>query len=163
MTDIPVLLSDVNISIKKGEFVGIFGEVGAGKSSLIQAIMNNLIIIPSDSDQNLNKNKIIINGDIAYSAQIPWISNETIRNNILLFNNYNEKRYKETLEVCQLIEDLQKFPGKDQEEIGEKAINLSGGQRARISLARAIYQDKSIYLLDDPLSALDKNVGDKIF
>lgn len=163
------VLYDINLSIKKGEFVGVFGEVSSGKSSLLHAIMNNLLLVESISDidneeiKNDKGHKIIINGEVSYTSQIPWVKNETIRNNIIFFNEFDEQRYQDTLRYSQLLDDLEKLPGKDQTEIGEKATNLSGGQRARISLARAIYVCKSIYLFDDPLAALDKNVADKVF
>lgn len=157
------VLKNLKIKIKKGEFIGVFGEVGSGKSSLIQAIMNNLIIIENENMDEKEKKKILVNGDISYTAQNPWIFNETIKNNILFFTEYDHKKYKETIRLCQLTNDIEGFPGKDMTEIGEKAINLSGGQKARLSLARAVYSDKEIFLLDDPLAALDKEVGEKIF
>lgn len=153
------ILSNVDLKIKKGEFIGIFGEVGSGKSSLFHAILNNLKII----NKQQAKEDIVINGELSYYSQIPWIINETIRNNILFFEEYKDEKYKEVLRICQLNSDLDLLPGKDLTEIGENAVNLSGGQKARIALARAIYANKSIYLFDDPLAALDKKVGDKIF
>jgi len=172
-----IVLKNINIDIKKGDFIGIIGEVGSGKSSLIQAIMNNLIILQesdivqdsqnliSNSKCNLKDNpkKIIVNGNIAFTSQIPWIQNETLKNNILFFKEYDKYNYTKVIEVCQLINDLEILPGKDMTEIGEKGINLSGGQKARVSLARAVYADKEIYLFDDPISALDADVGKKVF
>ena len=120
-------------------------------------MLNSLILLnPKECDG------IHINGSIGYVAQIPWIQNETIRNNILFFNDYNEEKYKEILEVSQLNYDLDNFEGGDKTEIGEKGVNLSGGQKVRVSLARILYQNSDIYLLDDPISALDANVGKKI-
>ena len=155
--DFDITLKNINLEIKPGELVAIVGEVGCGKSSLLQAIINNLILLnPKECDG------IHINGKIGYAAQIPWIQNETIRNNILFSEPFEEEKYNKVLGLCQLNEDLETFEGKDLTEIGEKGINLSGGQKVRISLARTIYNNPDIYLFDDPISALDANVGKKI-
>ena len=155
--DYDVVLRDISLEIKPGEIVGIIGEVGSGKSSLLQAILNSLIILnPEECDG------IHINGSVGYVAQIPWIQNATIKNNILFFNEYDEKRYREVLEASQLVYDLDNFEGGDNTEIGEKGINLSGGQKVRVSLARVLYSNPDIYLFDDPISALDANIGKKI-
>ena len=149
-------LSNINLTVKKGEFICIIGEVGSGKSSLIQAILNNMIIIS-------NKNtKIIVNGNISYVGQEAWIQNNTIQNNIIFYRPYDATKYQTILDLCELNQDLQSFPGGDLTEIGEKGVNLSGGQKARISLARAMYCDNDIYILDDPISALDAHVGKNI-
>ena len=149
-------LSNINLTVKKGEFICIIGEVGSGKSSLIQAILNNMII-----KQN-NNTKIIINGNISYVGQEAWIQNNTIQNNILFYRPYDPTKYQTILDLCELKQDLESFPGGDLTEIGEKGVNLSGGQKARISLARAMYCDNDIYSLDDPISALDAHVGKNI-
>ena len=155
--DYNINLKNINLEIKPAELVAIIGEVGSGKSSLLQAIINNLILLnPKECDG------IHINGKIGYSAQIPWISNDTIRNNIIFSKPYNEEKYKKIINLCQLKEDLETFEGKDLTEIGEKGVNLSGGQKARISLARLIYNEPDIYLFDEPISAVDANVGQKI-
>ncbi len=152
-----IVLKDISLKINKGEIIGIIGEVGSGKSSLLQSILNALILL------NPNECKgIYINGSIGYVSQIPWIQNETIKNNILFFNEYDEKKYREILELTQLYYDLLNFEGGDLTEIGEKGVNLSGGQKVRISLARILYSNPDIYLFDDPISALDANVGKKI-
>ena len=152
-----VTLKNINFTVKPGEIIAIIGEVGCGKSSLLQAILNSLILLnPKECDG------IHINGRIGYHAQIPWIQNDTIRNNIIFTNEFNEEKYNNVLELCQLNEDLESFVGKDLTEIGEKGVNLSGGQKVRISLARIIYDEPDIYLFDDPISALDANVGKKI-
>ena len=152
-----VTLKEIDLEIKKGEILGIIGEVGSGKSSLLQAILNCLILLnPKECDG------IHINGDIGYASQIPWIQNDTIRNNILFFNEYDKVKYDEILEKCQLNYDLDNFEGKDLTEIGEKGVNLSGGQKVRVSLARTVYSNPDIYLFDDPISALDANIGKKI-
>ncbi|MBO6244003.1 MAG: ATP-binding cassette domain-containing protein, partial [Clostridia bacterium] len=155
--DYDVTLKNIKFEVKPGELVAIVGEVGCGKSSLLQAIINSLILLnPKECDG------IHINGRIGYAAQIPWIQNDTIRNNILFSLPFDEVKYNKVLNLCQLSEDLETFEGKDLTEIGEKGINLSGGQKVRISLARTIYNEPDIYLFDDPISALDANVGKKI-
>ena len=152
-----VTLKEIDLEIKKGEILGIIGEVGSGKSSLLQAILNCLILLnPKECDG------IHINGDIGYASQIPWIQNDTIKNNILFFKEYNKEKYEEILDKCQLKYDLDNFEGKDMTEIGEKGVNLSGGQKVRVSLARTVYSNPDIYLFDDPISALDANIGKKI-
>jgi ABC-type bacteriocin/lantibiotic exporter with double-glycine peptidase domain len=105
----------------------------------------------------------VINGTVSYVQQNPWIQNRTIRDNILFGNEMEEAKYAETIRVCQLERDLEILPAGDMTEIGEKGINLSGGQKARVSLARAVYADRDIVLMDDPISALDANVKKRIF
>lgn len=156
-SDYDIVLKNISIAIKPGEIVGIIGEVGSGKSSLLQAILNSLILLnPNECDG------IHISGSVGYVAQIPWIQNATIKNNILFFNEYDQKKYQEVLEASQLSFDLDNFEGGDNTEIGEKGINLSGGQKVRVSLARVLYSNPDIYLFDDPISALDANIGKKI-
>ena len=152
-----VTLKNINFLVKPGEVLGIIGEVGSGKSSLLQAILNCLILLnPKECDG------IHIKGKIGYVSQIPWIQNETIKNNILFFKKYDEERYQKVLEKCQLKYDLDILEGGDLTEIGEKGVNLSGGQKVRVSLARAVYANPDIYLFDDPISALDANIGKKV-
>ena len=152
-----VTLKNINFIVKPGEVLGIIGEVGSGKSSLLQAILNCLILLnPKECDG------IHIKGKIGYVSQIPWIQNETIKNNILFFKQYDEEKYEKVLEKCQLKYDLDILEGGDLTEIGEKGVNLSGGQKVRVSLARAVYSDPDIYLFDDPISALDANIGKKV-
>lgn len=102
-------------------------------------------------------------GSIAYVPQQAWIQNETLRNNVIFGNEFNQNKYQKVLEACALCSDLSVLPAGDSTELGEKGINLSGGQKQRISLARAVYNDSDIYLLDDPLSAVDAHVGEHIF
>ena len=110
-----------------------------------------------------NEQPIIeLQGDIAYVQQIPWIENKTIRDNILFDLPLDKEKYVDTIQICELERDLQILGCGDLTEIGEKGINLSGGQKARIGLARAVYAQKDIYLLDDPISALDASVRKKI-
>lgn len=147
-------LKDINIQVKKGELISIIGEVGSGKSSLICSIFGELEKI---------QGKVCVNGDISYCSQEPWILNSTLRENILCGSDYNEKKYNEIIKVCALEQDIQILPGGDLTEIGERGINLSGGQKWRVSLARACYQNSDIYLLDSPLSAVDAHVGKVLF
>lgn len=152
-----IILDNISLDIKKGEFVGIVGETGSGKSCLINTILNNLEYIPS------KESEIVINGQASYAGQEPWIMNDTIRNNILFYNKYNQARYEKVVNVCQLTKDLDTFPHSDLTEVGSTGTNLSGGQRARISLARALYNDVDMYLLDDPISNVDSLVSMEIF
>ena len=156
---IPTNLKNISLEIKKGEFIGIIGEVGSGKSSLLQALLNNMIILTNNSDKN---KCIYINGSVSYVPQIPWIENATLKENIIFNNKYNEEFYNKVIDLCELKVDIDSLIGADQTEIGEKGINLSGGQKARVSLARAIYSNCDITILDDPISALDANVGHNI-
>lgn len=135
-------LSDINIVIESRRLVGIVGGVGSGKSSLMSAILGEMEKLSG---------KVDIRGRIAYVPQEAWILNDTIRENILLNKKYDAKKYKKVLEACSLEVDLTMFAAGDMTEVGEKGINLSGGQKQRISLARAIYSNSDIYLLDNPL------------
>ena len=154
-----ILLKDINIQIKKGEHIGIIGEVGSGKTCLLNAIINNLEVFT----KNNSKGNIKLSGKISFVSQNPWILNTTIEENILFFSPKNEEKYKKIINICQLDPDLLTLQKGDQTEIGEKGLNLSGGQKARISIARAIYTDSEIYIFDDPLSALDAYVGMNLF
>lgn len=149
-------LKNINLRIKRGEFVAIIGDVGSGKSSLIQALIGEIMV------DETKDSKVYINGKIAYVSQKAWILNKTVRDNIIFNHEYNEERYQEVIDLACLREDLKVLAKGDQTEIGEKGVNLSGGQKARISLARAIYCNRDIYLLDDPLAALDVHVGTSI-
>ena len=132
----------------------ICGEVASGKSALLQALLGEL-------DQ-LGGDLICPNQPIAYCAQTPWLQNMSIQENILFGQPYEEKRYKEVLEACQLLPDMKELKSGDQSFIGENGIGLSGGQRARVALARAVYSTSKILLLDDPLSALDQQTAEAI-
>uniref|UniRef100_A0A8C4XUT6 ATP-binding cassette sub-family C member 5 n=1 Tax=Falco tinnunculus TaxID=100819 RepID=A0A8C4XUT6_FALTI len=137
-----------------GKLVGICGSVGSGKTSLISAILGQMTLL---------EGSVAVSGTFAYVAQQAWILNATLRDNILFGKEYDEERYNTVLNGCCLRPDLAILPNGDLTEIGERGANLSGGQRQRISLARALYSDRSIYILDDPLSALDAHVGNHIF
>ncbi|CAB4020209.1 multidrug resistance-associated 5 isoform X1, partial [Paramuricea clavata] len=111
----------------------------------------------------LVEGSVSVNGSIAYAAQQAWLMNASVKENIIFGKAFKPRRYKEVITACSLNQDLHIFPHGDQTEVGERGINLSGGQKQRISLARAVYADKDIYLLDDPLSAVDSHVGQHIF
>ncbi|XP_061189750.1 multidrug resistance-associated protein 1-like [Saccostrea echinata] len=148
------ILEDVNVEIPEGSLVAVVGQVGQGKSSLLSAILGEMTKI---------RGNVSIKGSIAYVSQQAWIQNATIQDNILFGFKLDKERYNRIVEACGLTPDLNMFPAGDQTEIGEKGINLSGGQKQRVSLARAVYNDADIYLLDDPLSAVDSHVGSHIF
>ncbi|KAF5287552.1 hypothetical protein FQA39_LY15881 [Lamprigera yunnana] len=145
---------NLNIDIKKGSVVAIIGPVGSGKSSLLQVILKEL---------RLNSGKLEVNGDISYAAQEPWIFTGSVRQNIIFNKPYENVRYKTVVNKCSLKRDFSLFPYGDKTIVGERGASLSGGQRARINLARCIYEDADIYLLDDPLSAVDAHVGRELF
>lgn len=158
------LLKNITLKAKYGDLIGLVGDVGSGKTCLINAILNNLDILNNAGITNPKEMKrIIINGSISYVSQNPWILNETLRNNILFFQELDETKYNRIVDICQLRQDFALLSGGDFTEIGDKGLNLSGGQRARIAIARALYSDSDIYLFDDPLSALDAYVGMSIF
>ena len=114
-------------------------------------------------DMEKLKGDIKVNGSTCYVSQQAWIQNLTLRDNILFSKPYDVAKYKSAIEACALIPDMALLSNGDQTEIGENGINLSGGQKQRVALARAVYFDESIYLLDDPLSAVDAHVGKHIF
>ena len=107
--------------------------------------------------------QIDVEGTLSYASQYPWSFNESVRNNILFGMDYDQKKYDEVIQVCALQRDLTLMPFGDRTLVGEKGVSLSGGQKARINLARAIYRDSDICLLDDPLSAVDTAVAEHIF
>jgi ABC-type multidrug transport system fused ATPase/permease subunit len=148
------LLENFNLAIPAGKLVAIVGEVGCGKSSVLSALLGEIPKI---------KGRVIVNGKVAYCPQQAWIQNTTVRNNITFGAEYDPSLYQEVVDVCELRSDLAILQAGDATEIGEKGINLSGGQKQRVSLARAVYQQADIYLLDDPLSAVDAHVGKALF
>ncbi|KHJ93660.1 ABC transporter, ATP-binding protein [Oesophagostomum dentatum] len=145
---------DISFDAAKGTFIAVVGKVGSGKSSVLSALLGEMGKL---------RGRIGMRGRVAYVPQIPWIQNMTVRDNILFGKPYDKRRYNQVLAACALKPDLRMLTNGDLTEIGEKGINLSGGQKARISLARAVYQDFDVYLLDDPLSAVDAHVGKHIF
>ncbi|XP_061612365.1 ATP-binding cassette sub-family C member 3 isoform X4 [Phyllopteryx taeniolatus] len=148
------VLHNINVLVPQGSLLAVVGHVGCGKSSLISALLGETEKLEGD---------VSVRGSVAYVPQQAWIQNATLRDNILFGKLYNEQKYRCVLEACALTPDLEVLPGGDMTEIGEKGINLSGGQRQRVSLARALYSDADVYLLDDPLSAVDAHVSKHIF
>eukprot|EP00767_Chilomastix_cuspidata_P006740 gnl/Chilomastix_cuspidata/720.p1 GENE.gnl/Chilomastix_cuspidata/720~~gnl/Chilomastix_cuspidata/720.p1 ORF type:complete len:1567 (-),score=246.90 gnl/Chilomastix_cuspidata/720:33-4403(-) len=214
---LPPVLVNISMQIKEGEVVGVFGKVGCGKSSLINAILGELRAVGPrdrfDTRVNLSKSPtpteasgrsgddirasesdsssasdpetpaeqpfsfdftrlspipegvplVTTRGRIAFCAQSAWILNSTIRENITFGLPYNPVFYQQVVSACCLLPDFAQFTAGDMTEVGERGITLSGGQKHRIALARAVYSDADIFLLDDPLSAVDAHVGRRIF
>lgn len=154
-------LKDITITANKGDFVCVVGKVGSGKSSLLSSINGQLDALNSKSP-NLKPNPIEVHGTVAYCSQNPWIMNASVRDNITFGHKYDKEFYDRTIEACQLLPDLKILPDSDATQVGEKGISLSGGQKARLALARAVYARADIYLLDDVLSAVDSHVGKNI-
>ncbi|KAG9492165.1 ATP-binding cassette sub-family C member 4 [Eleutherodactylus coqui] len=147
-------LQNISCSVRPGELLAVIGPVGAGKSSLLSAVLGEL---PKD------KGFVDIRGRLAYVSQQPWVFSGTVRSNILFGKEYNQEKYERVLRVCALKKDLMQLDDGDMTMIGDRGVTLSGGQKARVNLARAVYQDADIYLLDDPLSAVDAEVGRHLF
>ncbi|CUM67184.1 uncharacterized protein PRCAT00004877001 [Priceomyces carsonii] len=145
-------LLDVNLNIKRGDFVIVTGIIGSGKSSLLSGLAGFMKLYKGEMD--INDNLLLCSS--------PWIQNTTVRGNILFGKPYKEEWYRKVIFACCLEDDLRLLPARDLTEIGEKGITLSGGQKARINLARAVYANSSILLLDDVLSAVDAKVGKHI-
>ncbi|OGM42604.1 ABC metal ion transporter [Aspergillus bombycis] len=144
------VVENINFSARKGELSCIVGRVGAGKSSLLQSLLGDLW---------RTEGEVIIRGRIAYVAQSPWVMNASVRENIVFGHRWDPDFYELTVEACALLDDFKNLPDGDQTEVGERGISLSGGQKARLTLARAVYARADIYLLDDVLSAVDQHVG----
>lgn len=144
------VLENINYSARKGELSCIVGRVGSGKSSLLQSLLGDLWKIHGE---------VVLKGRIAYVAQQPWVMNASVRENIVFGHRWDPHFYNLTVEACALLDDFQTLPDGDQTEVGERGISLSGGQKARLTLARAVYARADVYLLDDCLSAVDQHVG----
>ncbi|NXT80894.1 MRP4 protein, partial [Zapornia atra] len=157
-------LQQLSFTVRRGELLAVIGPVGAGKSSLLSAVLGEL---PKD------KGLLTVNGRVAYVSQQPWVFSGTVRSNILFDKEYEKEKYEKVLKVCALKKDLELLSDGDLTVIGDRGATLSGGQKARVNLARlvifwvffllAVYQDADIYLLDDPLSAVDAEVGRHLF
>ncbi|EAR90721.2 ABC transporter C family protein (macronuclear) [Tetrahymena thermophila SB210] len=149
-------VKNLNLKIKNGQFVVFCGDLGCGKSSILQGILGEMEV---KGGQKAYEEMVQINGKVSLSTQEPWIIQGTVKENIIFGQEYNHLRYKQALQASCLEEDLTYFVDGDLTNIAEKGDSLSGGQRKRINLARAIYKDSDIYFLDDPLSALDIGVA----
>jgi len=144
---------NLSLSDACGKLVGITGPVGSGKTSLLMSILGELPV----------SGKISCIGKIAYVSQTPWVFSGSVRENIVFGMKFDEKKFSKIIKACDLVKDISSFQKRGQTEIGQRGVILSGGQRARVSLARALYSDADIYLLDDPLSAVDAKVGKHLF
>ncbi|KAM0892633.1 hypothetical protein ACQ4PT_025627 [Festuca glaucescens] len=147
-------LKNINLVVKTGEKVAICGEVGSGKSTLLAAMLGE---VPK------TEGTIQVSGKIAYVPQNAWIQTGTVQENILFGSCMDSPRYEETLSRCSLVKDLEMLPYGDNTQIGERGVNLSGGQKQRLQLARALYQNSDIYLLDDPFSSVDAHTATSLF
>ncbi|KAF9150625.1 hypothetical protein BG015_007537 [Linnemannia schmuckeri] len=147
-------LRDISLRVPRGSLVAIVGPVGSGKSSLLQAIVGNM---------RKSQGEVIRGATISYASQTPWIQNATIMDNILFDTPMEEERYWRVIKACSLEQDLTQFTAGDKTEIGERGVNMSGGQKARLSLARSVYYNAEMVIMDDPLSAVDAHVGKRLW
>ncbi|KAF9200129.1 hypothetical protein BGZ49_009666 [Haplosporangium sp. Z 27] len=147
-------LTNINLTINRGNLTAVVGRVGQGKTSLLNAIIG---------DMYRREGSVKVYGRLAYVAQSAWIVNASLRDNIVFGNTFDQERYDRILTACGLLPDIEMLPAGDSTEIGERGINLSGGQKQRVSLARAAYEDADVYLLDDPLSAVDAHVDQHLW
>ncbi|KAF9106139.1 hypothetical protein BGX29_010389 [Mortierella sp. GBA35] len=165
MLDTPkkALLNNITMTLHRDELLAIVGPVGSGKSSFCMALLEEMPLVSGSMTvahhQDTRRRPITM----SYSAQSPWIFAGSIRSNILFGSTFNQERYDKVIKACELTRDLKLFPKGDATLIGERGVTLSGGQRARVSLARAAYRDSDVYILDDPLSAVDPKVGSALF
>ena len=142
--------SGISFNITRGEFIVVVGEIGSGKSSLLSALVGEMRRL---------KGLVELGGKVAFCPQVSWIQNVTLKNNILFGKEMDRTRYYRVIRDCALDPDIAMLPNGDETEIGERGVTLSGGQKARVNIARAAYSDADIFLLDDPLSAVDAHVG----
>lgn len=150
----PFKLRDLNFTIGRNELVAVIGTVGSGKTSLLSALAG---------DMRKTNGEVILGAHRAFCPQYAWIQNATLRDNILFGKDMDDEWYRDVIKACALQPDLDMLPNNDMTEIGERGITISGGQKQRLNIARAIYFDADIVLMDDPLSAVDAHVGRHIF
>ncbi|KAK8811416.1 hypothetical protein WA158_003150 [Blastocystis sp. Blastoise] len=148
------VLKNINLKVKKGSLVAVVGRVGSGKTSFVSALIGEM---------TKNSGCCILNGSVSFASQQAWMVNDTVRGNVLFGKEFEEERYKRALHVCCMEDDLKVLKGGEMCEIGERGINLSGGQKARIGLARCVYSDTDIVIMDDPIAAVDAHVGKYLF
>ena len=146
----PFKLQDLNFTVGRNELLAVIGTVGSGKSSLLAALAG---------DMRLTSGKMKLGASRAFCPQYAWIQNATLKENILFGKPYDPKWYNEVIDACALRPDLEILPAGDRTEIGERGITVSGGQKQRLNISRAIYFDADLILMDDPLSAVDAHVG----
>lgn len=144
----------VNLSAEGRRFTAIIGQVGSGKTSLLEVILKELPLVSGE---------LYVTGVVSYAPQQSWVFEESVRNNIIFTEKFDEERYRMVTHVCSLERDFELMPHGDQTIVGARGASLSGGQRARINLARTVYKEADIYLLDDPLSAVDPHVSKNLF
>ncbi|XP_018045577.1 PREDICTED: multidrug resistance-associated protein 4-like [Atta colombica] len=147
-------LENLNLEIEKGKLYAVIGMVGSGKSSFLSAILGEI---------SLTEGQVKVNGGVSYASQEAWVFGATVRQNILFGQSYERQRYQKVIKACALVHDFKQFLQGDQTVVGERGTSLSGGQKARINLARTLYRQSDIYLLDDPLSAVDAHVSKHLF
>ncbi|KAF9112068.1 hypothetical protein BGX27_004016 [Mortierella sp. AM989] len=147
-------LTNINLTITRGDLTAVVGRVGQGKTSLLNAMIG---------DMYKRQGSVRVYGRLAYVPQSAWIVNATLKDNIVFGNTFDQERYNHILMACGLLPDIDMLPAGDMTEIGERGINLSGGQKQRVSLARAAYENADVYLLDDPLSAVDAHVDQHLW
>ncbi|XP_062294985.1 ATP-binding cassette sub-family C member 12-like [Scomber scombrus] len=150
----PPTLRNISFTLPKGRLLGVCGNVGSGKTSLICSLLEQMYLL---------QGSVSVHGSIAYVSQQPWIFYGTVQDNILMGEHLDRPRYNRVLSCCNLEKDLDVLPYGDQTMLGEQGVNLSGGQKQRISLARAVYSNRDVYLLDDPLSAVDAHEAKHLF
>ena len=150
----PFKLSDMDFTIGRHELIAVIGGVGSGKSSLLAALAG---------DMRRTSGTITMGASRAFCPQYAWIQNTSVKENILFGKDYDRRWYEAVIEACALRPDLEMLPNGDLTEIGERGITVSGGQKQRLNIARAIYFNSDIVLMDDPLSAVDAHVGRHIF
>jgi len=152
---VPAVLKNISFQVENKELIGVVGPTGSGKSSLLMAMLRELCV---------TSGSVCSTGQISYCSQVPWLFYGTLRDNILFGEDFVEDKYKKVVAACSLLPDFQILNDGDLTMIGEKGISLSGGQKARVNLARCAYRSScDVYLLDDPLSALDAKVARKVF
>ena len=151
-SDQPVL-QDITLEFKKGLYA-ITGPVACGKSNLLKIFLHDVVIVEGKSR---------VTGSISYSSQEPWVFPGTVKQNILFGRSLDVERYRKVIDICGLAKDINSFKDGDNTLVSDRGLNLSRGQQARVNLARAVYRDADIYLLDSPLSALDINVSKRVF
>lgn len=143
-------LENINFTARKGELSCVVGRVGSGKSSLLQAVLGDIWKVNGE---------VVVHGRTAYVAQQSWVMNASVKENIVFGHRWDPDFYERTVDACALADDFKTLPDGDRTEVGERGISLSGGQKARVTLARAVYARADVYLLDDCLSAVDQHVG----
>ena len=153
-TEIVMSLSDINMNLERGTCSALIGKVSSGKSSLLCAMLGEMYFAPGTS--------LKIDKKIAYVSQQSWTLSKTIKENIVMGHPFNESRFQDALSYSCFMEDLTDMPNRELTMLGNKGVNLSGGQKARLAIARALYSDADVYLFDDPISALDINVGKRV-